>query len=109
MLLQPKTEGGSRVRMQRLVVPFDACSSQRKAIEVRPIIYLSSPLDDRKRDHMLPGWRVRVRPPEFGGYPSVTGTRCVALLLLCLTSFETDINAKQDIRYLYMMYELVQP
>ena len=28
-------------------------------------------------------WRVRVRPPELGGYPFVAGTGRVALLLCC--------------------------
>ena len=71
-----------------------------------PIIHLSGPLDDRKRDHMLSGypgtpapggpssgplksrvarWRVRVRPPEFGGYPLVAGTRRLAPLLVSCT------------------------
>ena len=57
MIIQSKTEGGSCVRMQRLV-PFDASSSRRNAIEVHPIMYLSSPLDDRKRDNMLSGYPV---------------------------------------------------
>ena len=49
---------------------------------------MSGPLDIRKRAHMLSGypgtrWRVRVRPPQFDGYPFVAGTRRAAPLLYC--------------------------
>ena len=96
MLILSKTEGGSCVRMQRLV-PLYACSSfsemqskcalsstcEARLTTVNRTIYCpgtrapggpgSSPLKSR-----VTRWLVRVRPPEFGGYPFVAGTRRVA-------------------------------
>ena len=96
MLIQSETEGGSRVRMKRLV-PFDACNSLS---EMQSKYALSSTCQARLttvngtiRCSRVPGgpgsgplksrvtrWRVRVRPPEFGGCPFVAGPRRVALL-----------------------------
>ena len=93
------SNSGRRIlRYNAKLVPFDPCGSLPNAIELRPIIHLSGPLDGRKRDHTLSGypgtrwtgsgplkiwvtgWRVRARPPEFGGYPFVAGTRRVSPL-----------------------------
>ena len=102
MLNQSKTEGGSCVRMRRLV-PFDDCSSLRQmqskyALSSTRQVHMttvngticwpstrvpggpgSGPLNSRATR-----WRVRVRPPDFGGYPFVASTRRVVPLHVTL-------------------------
>ena len=95
MLVQPKTKGPAFECEDWS--PFDACSCLR---EMQSKYALSSTCQARLttvngtiRCSRVPGgpgsgplksrvtrWRVRVRPPEFGGYPFVAGTRRVAPL-----------------------------
>ena len=89
--------------MHRLV-PFDSCSCLREIQSKYAISSICQARLTTVNGTRVPGgpgsgplksgvtrWRVRVQPPEFGGYPFVAGTRRVAPL-----HYSTASNVRAD-------------